>query len=441
MAVFRIEKTRDYTVMSNHHLRNTALSLKAKGLWSLMLSLPEGWDYTTKGLARICKDGVDSICTGVREMEEQGYVIRERVRNANGQLGAIEYTILEQPRTSQPEREKPGRENLVQANPVLENPAQEKPEQGNPAQLNTKESSNYGSITDLSNTEVSNPIQSNPQPLMGRPPAGIGTDGMGAREVYREIILDNIEYRYLIQEEHIDREQLDEIAELIVDTVCSARKTIRIAGDDYPAEVVKSRFMKLDSSHVRYVMDCMRENTTYVRNIKKYLLAALYNAPATIGNYYSSLVQHDMSKALEQASWNLPYIIHGSSFRLLVGSIFELLARYCSLKRRIQEVRTEKDFLRLQKQTAKEGDTVPRLCRSWGVPEGEDMTSHDVLERAIRRKHLIPVREADLVLVCGEDGPDDPEGFEDSEGMDLPDDFDDLDGYDEPDDPGEGWDE
>ena len=294
MAVFRIEKTRDYTVMSNHHLRNTALSLKAKGLLSLMLSLPEGWDYTTKGLARICKDGVDSICAGVRELEEQGYVIRERVRSANGQLGAIEYTILEQPRTSQPEREKPERENPVQANPVLENPIQEKPEQGNPAQLNTKESSNYGSITDLSNTEVSNPIQSNPQPLTGRPPAGIGTDGMGAREVYREIVLDNIEYRYLIQEEHIDREQLDEIAELIVDTVCSARTTIRIAGDDYPAEVVKSRFMKLDSSHVRYVMDCMRENTTYVRNIKKYLLAALYNAPATIGNYYSSLVQHDM---------------------------------------------------------------------------------------------------------------------------------------------------
>ena len=289
MAVFRIEKTRDYTVMSNHHLRNTALSLKAKGLLSLMLSLPEGWDYTTKGLARICKDGVDSICAGVRELEEQGYVIRERVRNANGQLGAIEYTILEQPR--QPE---PGRENPVQANPVLENPAQEKPEQGNPAQLNTKESSNYGSITDLSNMEVSNPIQSNPQPLTGRPPAGIGTDGMGAREVYREIILDNIEYRYLIQDDHIDQEQLDEIAELIVDTVCSARKTIRIAGDDYPAEVVKSRFMKLDSSHVRYVMDCMRDNTTYVRNIKKYLLAALYNAPSTISNYYSSLVQHDM---------------------------------------------------------------------------------------------------------------------------------------------------
>ena len=182
MAVFRIEKTRDYTVMSNHHLRNTALSLKAKGLLSLMLSLPEGWDYTTKGLARICKDGVDSICAGVRELEEQGYVIRERVRNANGQLGAIEYTILEQPRQPEPEREKPGRENPVQANPVLDNPVLGKPEQGNPAQLNTKESSNYGSITDLSSTELSNPIQSNPQPLLGQPPAGtgMGTDGMGA---------------------------------------------------------------------------------------------------------------------------------------------------------------------------------------------------------------------------------------------------------------------
>ena len=259
-----------------------------------MLSLPEEWDYTTKGLARICKDGVDSICAGVRELEEQGYVIRERVRNPNGQLGSIEYTILEQPRP--PEREKPERENPVLDNPEQALPVLGEPGQGNTAQLNTKESSKQKSKKELSSTEGSNPIRSNPQPLTGTPPAEerIGTDRMGAREVYREIILDNIGYEYLIQDSHIDREQLDEIAELIVDTVCTARKTVRIAGDDYPAEVVKSRFMKLDSSHVQYVMGCMRENTTYVRNIKKYLLAALYNAPVTISNYYSSLVQHDM---------------------------------------------------------------------------------------------------------------------------------------------------
>ena len=290
MAVFRIEKTRDYTVMSNHHLRDKSLSLKAKGLLSLMLSLPEEWDYTTKGLARICKDGVDSICAGVRELEEHGYVIRQRVRNPNGQLGAIEYTILEQPRP--PEPEKPERENPVLDNPEQASPVLEEPEQGNPAQLNTNRSSKEKSKKYLSSTEGSNPVLSTPQ--APRDSDGMGRDWMRERESYRELILENIEYDYLIQSHQLDRDRLDELVELMVDTVCSRRETIRIAGDDYPAEVVKSRFLKLDSSHIEYVLDRMRENTTYVRNIKKYLLAALYNAPATIGSYYTSLVSHDL---------------------------------------------------------------------------------------------------------------------------------------------------
>ena len=117
---------------------------------------------------------------------------------------------------------------------------------------------------------------------------------MREREGYRELILENIEYDILIQNERMDRDRLDELVELMVDTVCSRRETIRIAGDDYPAEVVKSRFLKLNSSHIEYVLDRMRENTTYVHNIKKYLLAALYNAPATIDSYYASLVNHDL---------------------------------------------------------------------------------------------------------------------------------------------------
>ena len=287
MAVFRIDKTRDYTVMSNHHLRNTSLSLKAKGLLSLMLSLPDNWDYTTRGLARICKDGIDSICAGVRELEDHGYVVRERVRGSNGQLGAIEYTILEQPKELEPKREKPEQENPVQVNPILE-----KPEQENPAQLNIDITRTEESKNKLSNMQPSNPIPSNPPSPIG---ARIGLEKKDARDIYRELIYENIEYDILCQDNLFDREMLDEIAELIVDTVCSARKTIRIAGDDFPAEVVKSRFMKLNSSHVEYVMDCMKDNTTYVRNIKKYLLAALYNAPLTISNYYSSLVNHDMA--------------------------------------------------------------------------------------------------------------------------------------------------
>ena len=117
---------------------------------------------------------------------------------------------------------------------------------------------------------------------------------MRERESYRELILENIEYNILVQNERMDRDRLDELVELMVDTVCSRRETIRIAGDDYPAEVVKSRFLKLNSSHIEYVLDRIRENTTYVRNIKKYLLAALYNAPVSGDSCYASVVNHDL---------------------------------------------------------------------------------------------------------------------------------------------------
>ena len=292
MAVFRIEKTRDYTVMSNHHLRDKSLSLKAKGLLSLMLSLPEEWDYTTKGLARICKDGVDSICAGVRELEEHGYVIRQRVRNANGQLGAIEYTILEQPRPPEPKPGKPERENPVLDNPEQASPVLGEPEQENPAQLNTKESSKDKSKKDLSSTEGSNPILSSPQTPRGSDRAG--RDWMRERESYRELILENIEYDYLCREFATYREDLDEIVELMVETVCARRKTTRIAGSDFPHEVVRSRFLKLDCSHIEFVMECLRNNTTEIRNMKQYLLAVLFNAPTTISNHYTAQVNHDM---------------------------------------------------------------------------------------------------------------------------------------------------
>ena len=217
--------------------------------------LAGGMDYTTKGLARICKDGVDSICAGVRELEEHGYVIRQRVRNTNGQLGAIEYTILEQPRPPEPKPGKPERENPVLDNPEQASPVLGDPEQENPAQLNTKESSKDKSKKDLSSTEESNPILSSPQTPRGSDRAG--RDLMRERESYRKLILENIEYDILAQNERLDRDRLDELVELMVDTVCSNREMIRVAGDDYPAEVVRSRFLKLNASHIEYVLDRM----------------------------------------------------------------------------------------------------------------------------------------------------------------------------------------
>ena len=159
--------------------------------------------------------------------------------------------------------------------------------------LQKKEKSN----TDLSST-YSIPIHSlNPLPYgegAAEPPEKKRTERNDAYRVYEEIIKDNIDYDILIQD-MADRDRLDEIVDLILETVCTRRKTIRIAGDDYPAELVKSKFMKLDSEHIRFVLDCMRENTTKIRNIKQYLKAALFNAPSTIGNYYTSLVSHDMA--------------------------------------------------------------------------------------------------------------------------------------------------
>ena len=113
-------------------------------------------------------------------------------------------------------------------------------------------------------------------------------------ESYRDLILENIEYDYLCREFTTYREDLDEIVELMVETVCAKRKTTRIAGSDFPHEVVRSRFLKLDSEHIRFVMDSLQKNTTEVRNMKQYLLAVLFNAPITISNHYTAQVNHDM---------------------------------------------------------------------------------------------------------------------------------------------------
>ena len=292
MAVFRVEKNQNYTVMSNHHLRNADLSLKSKGLLSQMLSLPEEWDYTLKGLSQINREGIDAIREAVRELERAGYVTRTRVRNEKGQLGAADYVIHEFPVPPKPILENPTLDKPVSENPTLENPAQE-----NPTQLNKELSSKELSNTDLLNNH-SIPILSTLSKGEAAQPQerkGNGHTNMDAVRAYEEVIKDNIEYAFLIQDKNIDRGMLDEIVALMLETVCTRRKVVRIAGDDYPAELVKSKFMKLNSSHIQFVIDCMHQNTTKIRNIKKYLLAVLFNAPNTIDSYYTALVAHDMA--------------------------------------------------------------------------------------------------------------------------------------------------
>ena len=307
MAVFRVERNTGYTVMSNHHLRNKELSLKAKGLLSQMLSLPEDWDYTLAGLSYINREKIDAIREAVRELERAGYIVRSRERDEKGRLRGAEYVIYEQPQ--KPVSDLPILENPTLDNPTLEKPMQEKPTLENPMQLNKdiqrtdlpkKEKRN----TDLSSTH-SIPIHSlNPLPYgdTAAAPERKRTERNDAYRVYEEIIKENISYDILLQDNSLEADRINEIVDLILETVCTKRSTIRVAGDDYPAEIVKSKFMKLDSEHIRFVLDCMRENTTKIRNIKQYLKAALFNAPSTIGNYYTSLVSHDMASD----AWNKP---------------------------------------------------------------------------------------------------------------------------------------
>ena len=297
MAVFRIERTRDYTVMSNHHLRNHQLSLKAKGLLSMMLSLPDDWNYTTRGLAKICKEGVDAIGGALRELESAGYIVRHQLRDRQGRISDTEYVIYEQPQPRQPETPQPDTaapdtdsldtDSLDTAFPYLDKPDTEKP-----AELNIEKSNTQKSITQRARTD-SIPFR---EPAAARPPERKGRDAisLAEMEIYRDLILENIEYDYLCREFSTYREDLDEIVELIVETVCARRKTTRIAGADFPHEVVRSRFLKLDSSHIEFVMECLHNNSTEIRNMKQYLLTVLFNAPTTMSNHYTAQVNHDM---------------------------------------------------------------------------------------------------------------------------------------------------
>lgn len=283
MAVCRVEKNKNYTTMSNFHLRDKNLSNKSRGLLSTMLSLPENWDYTTRGLAAICKDGVDGITAQLKELEQRGYLVRHRIRDSNGRITDMEYVIYEEPQPVSPDTEKPD----------MVIPDMDEPCLGTPAQRNIDKR-----ITKESNTELSS-IYSIPSDEF-RPSVLAALDAKRKEaeykdiERYRYLIMENIEYEILLENNPYDREMLEEILELLVDTVCATKKYIRVAGSDYPAEVVRSRLLKLNAHHIEFVISCFKENTTKVRNVKQYLLTSLYNAPVTIDSYYTALVHHDL---------------------------------------------------------------------------------------------------------------------------------------------------
>ena len=273
MAVYRVNKNRGYTVMANYHLRDKTLSLKAVGLLSKMLSFNDGWQFSTKGLSAICKEGPDAVLAALRELEDAGYLVRHQSRDEKGRMSSMVFEIYEKPQTGLPDTEKPHTEK-----PDTDNPFTGKPCTENPAQLNTNQV-----ITNERNNSLRNYQSINLD----------GMDRMDEREQYRELIRDNLEIDIRSQDRHYDLDRVNEIVEIMLDAVCSTSPTIRINGEDMPQQVVKSRFLKLNSSHIEYVLEAMNKNPSDIHNIRAYLLTALYNASLTIDNYYSALVNHD----------------------------------------------------------------------------------------------------------------------------------------------------
>ena len=313
MAVFRIERTRDYTVMSNHHLRNHELSLKAKGLLSMMLSLPDDWNYTTRGLAKICKEGVDAIGGALRELETAGYIVRHQLRDRQGRISDTEYVIYEQPQPRQPETPQPDTAVPDTASPDTENPYLDKPDTEKPAELNIEKSNTQKSITHGSSTD-SIPFR---EPAAAQLPERKGRDAMSVSEMesYRDLILENIEYDHLCREFTTYREDLDEIVELMVETVCAKRKTTRIAGSDFPHEVVRSRFLKLDCSHIEFVI--------YGRMIEIYLVTSVAPIPMAtmMGKEWGGMGQNYLRSLIALGFQAFLIIVCVAIYAVLVQSI------------------------------------------------------------------------------------------------------------------------
>ena len=297
MAVYRVERTRDYTVMSNHHLKDTNLSLKAKGLLSLMLSLPDDWNFNMRGLSSICKEGLEAIGNALKELEKAGYMVRNQLRGANGRITDTEYIIYERPQepapadpdTASPYTPPPDTTLPYPGNPDVVEPDMADPSAENPALLNTKKSN-----TKKLNTQRPN-IHSFPPPAPSTPPAAPAAPVEGMKEIFerREDIKAQIEYDLIA--DLCNQTQLDEFVEIMLAVALSRSPTMKIGRDaEYPTAFVQQRFEQLNSEHIRKVLDGIQENTTRVWNTRAYLLAALFNAPAT-DNHYTMLVNHDMS--------------------------------------------------------------------------------------------------------------------------------------------------
>ena len=306
MAVFRVEKTTGYTVMSNYHLRDKNLSCKACGLLSKMLSLPDEWDYTTRGLAKICKDGVESITTALKELEECGYLIRRQNRDEKGRMANTEYVIFEHPHIeadtntpSEPIHAVPCTGAPCTGIPDTETPCPDGKAQINKEISSTEESSTEKTSKDSRSFVLHHP----PLPARNARDEGMPVENSEEDEEDDRILISPQSARKQIREqidydrlcERVNRVQLDELVEIMLEVMINRSPTIRVSREEeYPAAFVRERFVGITSEHIETVLDSIRDNPSKVVSTKAYLLAALFNSVSTLDHHYAMMANADL---------------------------------------------------------------------------------------------------------------------------------------------------
>lgn len=314
MSKFRINKNDNFTILNNTIFKDRCLSFKAKGILCLMMSLPEDWNYTLKGLAALSKDNIDSVRQGVNELKKAGYIVQHQVKDENGRWAESVYDVYEEPQQAQEnagteeenlQKNKDIRQDLTEYRssqnrndltdlPSLDFPITEKPITENPTQLNTKELNNKY-INNISYQSIYHLDNNIPLTSKGKPMDKMDMT-LEKRQTYKDLIHENIDYKYMSETmNRIETEQVDGIVELMLDVICSEAKIMRVGGNDISTELVRSRFLKLTSEHIDYVLQSLRSNTTKVRNIRAYMITSLYNAYVTMDAYYTAEVAHDMN--------------------------------------------------------------------------------------------------------------------------------------------------
>lgn len=294
MKKYITKKEKGFVQISNSILSDPNISLKAKTVLAIMLSLPDNWDFSIEGISGKCKESKDCIAKAVNELIEAGYVIRTKIRGADGRITKWEYEVFEEPcktieqSNEEPCGELPDTALSHQEIPEEDYPEQDFPELDNPS-VETKDTYNTIINKKENNNILFSNIKSNP--IQSKHKISFSMSEIELKELE---VKDNIEYDILLQKFPTKHAMIDEIVNLMVEVLCSKRETITIASDIHPIEQVKERFKSVDSGHIEYILECLDKTTTDIRNIKQYLLSVIFNAPQTMDNYYTAVVKHDL---------------------------------------------------------------------------------------------------------------------------------------------------